>query len=59
MKPDTRQTMMGVFGLTLVEVVALTQGFNGTVTGTYFLAVIAIVAPQALQDMNVTFPGGD
>jgi len=56
MKPDTRQTLIGVIGLTVVEVVALTRGFNGPVTVAYFVGVVGLVAPKALEDLP--FQGG-
>lgn len=49
MKAETRQTLIGVSGLTVVMVVALSEGFNGPVTVSYFAAVIALVAPEALD----------
>lgn len=57
MKPETRQTLIGVFGMSLVMVMALSEGFNGKVTITYFISIIAIVAPQALEDLPFTGGG--
>lgn len=50
MRPDTRQTLIGVVGLSTVESVALWQGFNGMVMVAYMAAVIALVSPQALGE---------
>jgi len=55
MKPETRQTLIGVAGLTVVFVVALTEGFNGRVTMTYAVAVVALISPQALEDLSPWF----
>jgi hypothetical protein len=55
MKSKTRQTLIGVTGLTVVMAVALSEGFNGRVTLAYFAAVVAIVAPEALE--NFPFNG--
>jgi len=56
MKTDTRQTLIGVAGLTVVMVVALSEGFNGRVTAAYFGAVVALISPQALD--QIPFLGG-
>jgi hypothetical protein len=53
MKAETRQTAIGVSGLTVVMVVALHEGFNGRVTMAYFLSVLAIIAPEALDQLNL------
>ena len=49
MDPETRQTLIAVIGLTLVEITALMEGFNGRVTAAYFVSVIAVVAPETLD----------
>jgi len=49
MNPDTRQTLIGVSGLTAVMLMALYEGFNGRVTTVYFMAVTAQTAPAALD----------
>jgi len=49
MNTDTRQTLIGVGGLTVVMIVALIEGFNGRVTMTYIVAVVGLVSPQALD----------
>ena len=49
MNPETRQTLIAVIGLTLVEITALMEGFNGRVTAAYFVSVIAVVAPETLD----------
>ena len=51
MNPESRQTLLGVFGLTAVMLVALNEGFNGHVTVSYFAAVIALITPQALDKL--------
>jgi hypothetical protein len=51
MNPETRQTFIGVTGLTIVETVALLEGFDGAVLSAYFVAIIALVAPQALEQL--------
>lgn len=58
MNPKTRQSAIGVTGLTAVMAVALSEGFNGRVTTAYMVAVVAIVAPQALEDLPL-LGGGD
>jgi len=55
MKPETRQTLIGVLGLTVVEVVALLEGFNGAVLTAYFVAVLAVTAPEALDKVGPWF----
>lgn len=57
MKPETRQTLIGVVGLSTVEAVALLEGFNGFVLTAYFGAVIALVAPEAIQDWRAAVRG--
>lgn len=49
MTPETRQTLIGVTGMTIIMVVALLEGFNGRVTMAYFLGVVAQVAPEAVE----------
>jgi len=58
MNPETRQTLIGVFGLTVVEAVALTEGFNGPVAVSYFAAVLGLVAPEALENLPISLNGG-
>jgi len=58
MNPETRQTLIGVFGLTIVMIVALTEGFNGRVTAAYFAAIVALISPKALDQLPIT-AGGD
>lgn len=53
MKAETRQTLIGVSGLTVVMAVALHEGFDGRVTLAYFAAIVAIVAPEALERLPV------
>lgn len=57
MNPETRQTLIGVVGLTLVELMAIHEGFNGRVMMSYFLAVVALISPQAM-DRLPTINGG-
>jgi len=49
MKSETRQTLIGVAGLTVVFTVALLEGFNGRVASAYAVAVVALVAPETLD----------
>jgi len=56
MKSQTRQTFIGVAGLTVVMVVALHEGFNGRVTAAYFTAVVALVSPEALDRLDLSKP---
>lgn len=51
MNPETRQTLIGVVGLTVVEIVALQEGFNGAVLTAYMVSVIGLVAPQTLDKL--------
>lgn len=53
MNPETRQTLIGVVGLSTVMVVALHEGYNGKVTAAYFTAVVALISPQALEDIPI------
>lgn len=53
MKPKTRQTFIGVTGLTAVMVMALHEGFNGRVTAAYFVAVVAIIAPEVVEELPI------
>jgi hypothetical protein len=57
MKSQTRQTLIGVTGLTAVMIVALLQGFNGEVTAVYFAAVVALVSPEALDRLKLASGG--
>lgn len=58
MNSKTRQTLIGVTGLTIVFLMALDEGYNGRVTATYALAVVAIIAPEALEALPI-LDGGD
>lgn len=58
MKPQTRQTLIGVVGLSTVEGVALLEGFNGFVLTAYFGSVIALVSPEVLDEWSQTLNGG-
>jgi hypothetical protein len=51
MNPETRQTLIGVIGLSIVMAVALLQGAGAEVTIAYFAAVVALVSPQAAEDI--------
>jgi hypothetical protein len=53
MNPETRQTLIGVAGLTVVEVTALMEGYNGRVATVYFISVLGMVAPQAIDQLPV------
>jgi len=57
MNADTRQTLIGVTGMTIMAVAALVEGYNGTVTTAYFLAVLGIISPQALDRINLSSGG--
>lgn len=57
MNPETRQTLIGVVGLSVVEIVALLEGFNGPVLAAYMASVVALVAPQALDQLPFTEGG--
>jgi len=59
MNPKTRQTLIGVSGLTVVEIVALLEHFNGQVTTVYFAAVLAVVAPEALDRLRIGSGGAE
>jgi hypothetical protein len=52
MKAQTRQTFIGVAGVTLVMIMALSQDVNGQVTAAYFAAVLGLVSPEALDRLN-------
>lgn len=58
MNPETRQTLIGVSGLTVVEIAALIEGFNGRVTMAFMVAVVALIAPQALEKLPMLGGGG-
>jgi hypothetical protein len=45
--PETRQTLIGCVALTVVEAVAVLEGFNGNVAAVYVAGIIAMVAPVA------------
>jgi len=49
MKAQTRQTVIGVVALSVVESIALLQGFNGVVTAAYMGAISALLAPEAID----------
>jgi len=55
---DTRQTLIGVAGLSAVMLMALSEGVNGRVTITYIVAVVGIVSPKALEQLPVIGGGG-
>jgi hypothetical protein len=57
MKPKTRQTLIGVAGITLVMIMALSQDVNGQVTAAYFAAVLGLVSPEALDRLNGSSAG--
>jgi len=57
MNADTRQTLIGVTGMTIMALTALTEGYNGTVATAYFVAVIGLVSPQALDRINLSSGG--
>jgi hypothetical protein len=47
MNPETRQTLIGCVALTIVEAVAILEGFNGSVLAVYVAGIIGLVAPVA------------
>lgn len=49
MNPETRQTLIGAGGLTVVVLVALLEGFNGRVTMAYFASIVGLITPRALD----------
>jgi len=57
MNADTRQTLIGVTGMTIMAVTALLEGYNGRVTAAYLIAVVGIVSPQALDQINLSSGG--
>jgi len=57
MNADTRQTLIGVTGMTIMAVTALMEGYNGRVTAAYLIGVIGIVSPQALDRINLSSGG--
>jgi len=59
MNPETRQTLIGVSGLTFVMLVALTEGFNGRVTLAYFTAVGSLFASNLKEKLPYIQIGGE
>jgi len=57
MNADTRQTLIGVAGLTAVMIVALLEDFNGSVTMAYFLSVVGLISPEVVDRLPFG-PGG-
>ena len=51
MDPETRQTLIAIIGLTMVQMTNLAKGYNGTVTMAYFVAVLAVITPEALDKL--------
>jgi len=58
MNPDTRQTLIGVLGITAVTVVGISQGLNGVLSTTALLAIVGLVSPQVLDRLPVGGKGG-
>lgn len=52
MNPETRQTLIGVVGVAFVVGMALHEGINGKVTMMGIVAVVALIAPEALKSIN-------
>lgn len=50
MKPENRQTILGVFVLTVVVLVAMSEGMNGRVLMSYIAAIVALIAPQVAKE---------
>jgi hypothetical protein len=53
MNADTRQTLIGVAGMTIMAVAALVEGYNGRVTAAYLVGVVALISPQALEQTEL------
>lgn len=53
MRSETRQTLIGVTGLTIVFTVALWQGLNGHVAMSYGVTVLGLIAPEALDNLRI------
>jgi len=51
MNPETRQTLIAIIGLTMVQMTTLARGYNGMVTMAYFVAVLAVITPEALDKL--------
>lgn len=51
MQPKTRQTLIGVLGLSSVVVVSLLEGYNGRITATFIVAVLIILVPEAREEL--------
>ena len=51
MNPETRQTLIAVLCLTIVELTALLRGFDGTVAMAYFGCLLAVISPEALDKL--------
>jgi len=51
MNSETRQTMIGVAGVAVIQITALMQDFNGAVTTAAIAAVVALIAPEALSKL--------
>jgi len=49
MKKESRQTLIGIVGLTVVQLAALSEGYNGNVLVAYMASVVALIAPEALD----------
>jgi len=58
MNPDTRQTLIGVLGISFVTVVGISQGLNGVLSTTALLAIVGLVSPQVLDRLPVDGEGG-
>lgn len=58
MKPETRQTLIGVCGIVAVEIVAIHEGFNGAVFASSMVSIVALVAPEALDKLPWSGSGG-
>jgi hypothetical protein len=59
MNSKTRQTLIGVAGIVVIQVAALTEGYNGTVTLASLAALVALIAPEALDRLPYATDGGD
>lgn len=51
MKPQTRQTLIGVGGQVIILTVALMEGFNGTMTATGVVTIALTAIPELAEHL--------
>jgi hypothetical protein len=51
MNPETRQTLIAIIGLTMVQMTTLARGYNGMTTMAYFIAVLGVITPEVLDNL--------